>query len=138
MSGPLPWRHLETKTEILHMKRRLDMAKLGREAVPQFGDIWELISALEYEDEPPYGRIHNKLKEAMDENSVSAEDEWDWHPQILFMGGDEPMLDQVRESSSDTEQRMTSTSRTKETGLNSDPLLGVPTGEGCCGGCCVV
>jgi hypothetical protein len=120
------------------MKRRLEMGKLGSEAVPQFGDIWPLISALEYEDEPSYDGIREKLKEAMNENNVSAEDEWDWHPQILFMGGDEPMLDQVRDTSSDNERRTTtSDSKVRETGLNSDPLLGERTTEGCCGGCCL-
>jgi hypothetical protein len=122
MSGPLPWRHLETKTEILHMKRQLQIGNLGRDIAPQFADIWDMISALEYADAPPYEQIREKIREAMKENKVNWEDEWDWHPQILFMGGDEP-FDAVREM--DSERELTYSDRNvTETLLNVEPLLG--------------
>jgi serine/threonine protein kinase len=136
LSGSLPWRHLESKTEILHMKRCLEIGNLGREAVSQFGEIWEMISGLEYEDEPPYSAIRSQLELAMEENGVKFEDEWDWHPQILFMGGDEP-FDHVREVEREIEIEAISDLSFHEVSLNSEPLLKRESPAPCCRICSV-
>jgi serine/threonine protein kinase len=89
IAGPLPWKRLESRAEILHLKRRLCIRELAADRVRQLATVWDLIASLEYESEPDYAAIAQLLDQAMAEAGVSAADEWDWHPQILSMTGDD-------------------------------------------------
>jgi hypothetical protein len=98
------------------MKRRLPIGNLGAEIVPQLTDIWTLIANLGYEDTPDYARIHGLLANAMEEKNVQPSDEWDWHPQILYMGGEEQGYE---------EQRPTASTMTSEATMPDDGGDGV-------------
>ena len=140
LNGPLPWKQLDSRAEILHMKRTIHMDELGEQIVKQFGEVWKTIEGLNYEDRPNYEKIEDLLIEAMSENNIKKDDEFDWHPQILKMdGNDENLIDQNR--------RITSSSFTSEateemlifsksSGLNSQPLLGGRRKEVNC--CCMI
>ena len=89
IAGPLPWKGIETRTEVLHMKRSISMNKLSESISPRLSEIWTLISLLKFEDRPDYERIKQLLKLAMAENHVNRTDEWDWHPNIFHMDGND-------------------------------------------------
>lgn len=95
IAGPLPWKKLENRAEILHMKRRVSMQNLAEPISPHLVEIWEHISSLSYFDEPDYKMIREKLHEACEENNVKDTDEWDWHPFILHMDGKDDFLNET-------------------------------------------
>lgn len=121
IAGPLPWRHLESRAEVLHAKRQTDTASLGAAVAVQFAQIWALIEALRYEDLPDYGRIAELLSEAQRAAGVADSDAWDWHPQILCVGPDED------------EETLP---RAHEKAVSDEPLLGQVNGGMC--DCCVL
>lgn len=85
--GGIPWKRVESKVEMHHMKRKLDIPALGEKIAPQFREIWQIIDALEYESAPDYDKIRSLLQEAVKENGINQNDEWDWHPHVLSMDG---------------------------------------------------
>ncbi|KAH0788260.1 CK1 family protein kinase [Histomonas meleagridis] len=93
----LPWKRAESRAEILHMKRRLQVGEIGSQIAPQFSTIWSMISILNYEDCPDYDKIKELLREAKEEHGVKDTDKWDWHPQILFMGNCEDDTKQIED-----------------------------------------
>lgn len=84
--GGLPWKRVESKVDMMHMKSSMSMRRLGERISPQFVEIWDIIDAMEYETEPAYDDIEALLRATMEAKGVSDADEWDWHPQILSMG----------------------------------------------------
>ena len=89
IGGPLPWKGIELRTEVLHMKRSISMTKLADPISPRLSEIWNMISLLKFEDRPDYEEIKRLLQLAMTENNVSQTDEWDWHPNIFHMDGND-------------------------------------------------
>lgn len=130
ITGSLPWKSFDGRAEILHLKRTLSMAELGSQIVPQFGQIWNKISQLKFEDRPDYEGIDELLIEAQRENNIAEGDEWDWHPQILQMdGNDETCFQQRKISSSEAE----STGKIrKHSDLNREPLIKNDEETDCC------
>ncbi|OHT03078.1 CK1 family protein kinase [Tritrichomonas foetus] len=141
LNGPLPWKLFESRAEILHLKRVLQMDELGGQIVPQFSDIWKLISPLTYNDRPNYEEIEKLLLEAQAENGISMDDEdWDWHPQILQMdANDETFLEQqkqmndfVNAQDENMNHDVNDFDYVKKRKLSHQPLLGNQSEEGCC------
>ena len=85
--GPLPWRHIENRADILQKKRSTDMVKLGSRIAPEFGDIWRHVASLRYEDMPNYDLIHNYLHKICDDNGIKSDDKFDWDPLIFMSSG---------------------------------------------------
>lgn len=143
MVGPLPWRRIENRAEILHMKRKLSIGAMGGEIAKQFETIWGLISSLKYEERPNYERIMELLIEAKDEKGVSDTDNWDWHPQILFMGKSDDNLfleqKQMARSSSSSElifpDEIEAQRRYPNT-ISEEPLLSQVNEKSC--DCCIL
>ena len=81
--GPLPWRHIENRADILQKKRSTDMAKLGSKIAPEFADIWKHISSLRYDDMPNYDLLHTFLHKICINNNINQDDKYDWDPVIL-------------------------------------------------------
>lgn len=134
LTGSLPWKALETRAEILHLKRTVPIDELGETIVPQFGEIWKLISVLNYQDRPEYEKIDQLLAQAMEQNGIHNDDEWEWHPQILQMdGNDETFLRQQRKSTSSSIEDMKYVKK-KSYKLNKEPLIQNQEEEGyeCC------
>lgn len=124
LTGSLPWKALETRAEILHLKRTVPMDELGETILPQFGQIWKLISVLNYQDRPDYEKIDELLSQAMEQNGINKSDEWDWHPQILQMdGNDETFLKQHRKSTSSSIEETKYVKKKKSYKLNGQPLI---------------
>ena len=126
LSGSLPWRTLETRAEILHLKRKIPMSELGETILPQIGEIWKIISILKYQDRPDYEKIDNLLSQAMEQNEIHDDDEWEWHPQILQMdGNDETFLNQQRKSTSSSSREVMEEMQyvKKKYNLSKQPLL---------------
>ena len=122
LTGSLPWKALETRAEILHLKRSIKMEELGETILPQFSEIWKLIATLNYQDRPEYEKIDKLLEQAMEQNGIHNNDEWEWHPQILQMdGSDETFLNQQRRSTSSSIEEMKYVG--KKYKLNKQPLL---------------
>lgn len=145
MAGPLPWKKLENRAEILHMKRRISITSLSDQIAHQLSQIWDHIQSLGFTDSPNYAYIHDLLREACEQNHVHPQDEWDWHPQILQMdGNDEFSAEQKRPFESSYSSEGTSGNGTgnrtnsykRRSRLDSRPLLGENNDEEC--ECCRV
>ncbi|EAY09252.1 CK1 family protein kinase [Trichomonas vaginalis G3] len=139
MAGPLPWKKLENRAEILHMKRRISISNLSDQIAHQLTLIWDHIQSLGFTDAPNYAYMHDLLREACEQNNVHQSDEWDWHPQILQMDGhDEFNAEQKKayessytsEGTSKGAEYKSSTRRTRSR-LDSRPLL-PDKDEECC------
>jgi serine/threonine protein kinase len=64
VEGRTPWPGSANKEKAIRMKRRMQAEELCRHLPMQFIAIWELISALEYGDEPNYHQIKELIKES--------------------------------------------------------------------------
>lgn len=85
INGPLPWRTLENRADILQRKRSTNVSMLGSQIAPQFEKIWRHISTLNYEDEPNYKYLYELLDEVMQQNNINWDDQYDWDPNILHL-----------------------------------------------------
>jgi len=136
IDGPLPWKKIDSRAEIFLLKRRVSMASLGEAIAPQLGQIWSIINELNYEEKPNYNAIHSLLRQAMTEKGVSDSDEWDWHPRILHLdGNDETTMDPINEKGSSLSSEATQNEEggSKKT-LDNRPLINNANGNRC--GCC--
>ena len=143
IAGPLPWKKLENRAEILHMKRRISITSLAEPISPQLVVAWEHISSLSYYDTPNYDLLRELLHEACQENHVKDTDEWDWHPLILQMDApNDSYCEDRNESSCESEATAGEASgyndyRPKRYYNMNQPLLDNNADElGCC--CCYV
>ena len=140
MAGPLPWKKLENKAEILHMKRITSITTMADSISHQLSEIWDHIENLGYSDTPNYSLMHNLLAQACEQNHIKQSDEWDWHPNILQMDKSNDIFDPQRNdegssNESNGSDKFSTFSRVKK-GLESQPLLGDDNEEPCC--CCLI
>ena len=146
VNGPLPWKKLENRAEILHMKRRISVGALAEPISKHLVVAWEHISSLSYLDRPNYDLIRQLLHEACDERNVKETDEWDWHPMILQMDDQNEEFDgHHRENDSSCESEATgrdpsgSFTHTQKRPIYrmDQPLLGDQNEDTDCCGCYV-
>ena len=127
--GPLPWKNLENRAEILHMKRRTSVRTMADSISHHISEIWDHIENLGFIEAPNYSLIHNLLSKACEQNNVKQSDEWDWHPMILQMDDTSSNPIESQKGLNDFD-KLSSFSRMAS--LDSRPLLVGEEDEGCC------
>ena len=129
MVGPLPWKNMENRAEILHMKRRTSVRTMADSISHHISEIWDHIENLGFTEAPNYSLMHNLLSKACEQNNVKQSDEWDWHPMILQM-------DDVNSHSMESQKNLNDSDRftsfSRMASLDSRPLLAGEEDEGCC------
>ena len=74
--GELPWKH-ETHS-VCEAKRACNMGQFISQVCPELEPIWDYISSLEFEEEPNYDMISQKLLDIMEILGVKLDDPYDW------------------------------------------------------------
>lgn len=80
--GRLPWPSSSGKKITIQMKREMPTEELCEMLTPEFIDIYNMICALKYEDEPNYDGIITLLKKSISNQHFSS-NKYDWE---LFNG----------------------------------------------------
>ena len=133
--GPLPWRKLDNRADIFHMKRKTNISNLAENISPHFVEIWNLISNLSFEEKPNYDLIHDLIQKSKEFHKVDDKDLWDWEPAILRMDSleDEIMVNRLEKVSSEIsipsiheEEILPADPSIKRPMLDSTPLIGPP------------
>ena len=78
LTGDLPWKRMEDRDEILRMKRTLDIGAAAGQIAPEMAEVWELVSTLEYQEEPNYEGIYALLGKMLEREEVAMDAEYDW------------------------------------------------------------
>ncbi|KAH0792994.1 CK1 family protein kinase [Histomonas meleagridis] len=76
--GDLPWKGNEDNTDIAMLKSKYDVKAAVEDVAPQLFDIWQHITSLNFEDDPNYQFILQKLNEIMSDNHIIDDDKYDW------------------------------------------------------------
>ncbi|OHT13907.1 CK1 family protein kinase [Tritrichomonas foetus] len=76
-AGALPWPGSENKEKTIKMKRTMEIEDLCKSLTPEFVDIYKMITALKYEDEPDYDGIVNLIKKSIVNQSFIVH-KYDW------------------------------------------------------------
>ncbi|KAH0786799.1 CK1 family protein kinase [Histomonas meleagridis] len=76
--GPLPWRHLGNKHEILRIKENFDVETQVSEIAPELIDVWNYVKSLKFEETPNYSRIYDSILRICRREGFKLDDPFDW------------------------------------------------------------
>jgi serine/threonine protein kinase len=83
LCGKLPWKHLQNKSDILHLKRRMNIEEICDPIAPELVTIWRTMSNMAFADRPDYERIVELLNDVLERNKNGKR--FDWHPNLFDM-----------------------------------------------------
>jgi serine/threonine protein kinase len=81
MTPGLPWKSIPSAVDVAIMKNEFNVSEFVSEnlsAAPELVKIWNIITPLKFEEEPPYSAIEELLNEIIANNNIKHTDPWDW------------------------------------------------------------
>jgi serine/threonine protein kinase len=135
---PLPWRGVTDKQVVLVLKEQFDVRPKMAPTVPEMIEVWDLIQALKFNQEPNYERIYHLLIQISARVGFRFDDPFDWadllhdHRNQVAQAVEQINIGQWQRSPSRTTEELTQTLLSQ--GLTASPLSQVSDASPCC--CC--
>lgn len=82
MTPGLPWKNAPATIDVAVMKNEFNVTEFLAKYLSNATElvrIWDIITRLKFEEEPPYGEIEEVLNEIISNNNIKDDDPWDWN-----------------------------------------------------------